>query len=164
MINLLAVRAFSFIAFFFILLLLSGDIGLNLGPKITLSPLDSNEWNVFRSKGLHLIHLNISSIPLKIYELRCITNSSNAAVRRISKFKLDESVLQLKTQVNNYDLFRQGRSKNDGGAACYIRSEPSYIQKLYFPDKIENIFFKILSPKTKPIVGWIIYILAFSKF
>ena len=137
MINLLAVRAFSFIAFFFILLLLSGDIGLNLGPKITLWPLDSNEWNVFRSKGLHLIHLNISNIPLKMYELRCITNSGNAAVRRISKFKLDESVLQLKTQVNNYDLFRQDKNKNGGGAVCYIRSEPSYIQKLYFLTKLK---------------------------
>ena len=137
MINLLAVRAFSFIAFFFVLLLLSGDIGLNLGPKITLWPLDSNEWNVFRSKGLHLIHLNISNIPLKMYELRCITNSGNAAVRRISKFKLDESVLQLKTQVNNYDLFRQDKNKNGGGAVCYIRSEPSYIQKLYFLTKLK---------------------------
>ena len=62
------------------LLLLSGDISLNPGPKNNLQPLDSDEWNVFKSKGLHLIHLNINSLLSKIDELRYIVNSSNAAV------------------------------------------------------------------------------------
>ena len=66
-------------SFYGILLLLSGDISLNPGPKNNLQPLDSNEWNVFKSEGLHLIHLNISSLP-KIDELRYIADSSNAAV------------------------------------------------------------------------------------
>ena len=52
--------------FYCILLLLSGDISLNPGPKNNLQPLDSNEWNVFKSKGLHLIHLNINSFLPKI--------------------------------------------------------------------------------------------------
>ena len=36
--------------FYRILLLLSSDISLNPGPTNSLQPLDSNEWNVFKSK------------------------------------------------------------------------------------------------------------------
>ena len=72
----------------------AGDINLNSGPKNNLQPLNSNKWNVFKSKGLHLIHLNINSLLSKIDELRYIANSSNAAVIGISEYKLDESVLQ----------------------------------------------------------------------
>ena len=108
------------------------------------------EWNVFKSKGLHLIHL-------KIDELWYIANSSNVAVIGISKSKLDESILQSEIQINNYDLLRRDRNRNGGGVACYIRSDISYIQKQYFPEEIKNIFFEILLPKTKPIVVGIIY-------
>ena len=78
-------------SFYRILLLLSGDVSLNPGPKNNLQPLDSSEWNVFKSKGLHLIHLNINSFLPKTDELRYTTNSSNAAVIGISESKLDES-------------------------------------------------------------------------
>ena len=89
--------------FYHILFLLSGDISLNLGCKNDLQPLGSNEWNVFKSKGLHLIHFNISSIFPKRY----IANSSNAAVIGISESELEESVLQSEIQINNYDLLRR---------------------------------------------------------
>ena len=141
-------------SFYRILLLVSGDISLNPGPKNNFQPLDSNDWNVFKSKGLHLIHLNINSLP-KIDELRYIADSSNAAVIWISESKLDESVLQSEIQLNNYDLPRRDRNRN--GVACYIRSDISYIPKQYFPEEIENISFEILLPKIKPIVFGIIY-------
>ena len=88
-----------------ILILLSVDISLNPGH---------NEWNAFRSKGLHIIHLHIKSLLPKIPELRYIANSSNAVVIGISESKLDESVLQSEIQINNYDLLRRDRNKNGG--------------------------------------------------
>ena len=57
--------------------------------KNNLQPLDSNEWNVFKSKGLHMIHLNINSLLPKIDQLRYTANSSNAAVIGLSESKLD---------------------------------------------------------------------------
>ena len=39
-----------------------------------------------------------------------------------------------------------------GKVACYIRSELSYNVKSYFLKDIENIFFELLLPQTKPIV------------
>ena len=71
----------------------------------------------------------------------------------ISESKLDESVLQWEIQIKNYDLLRRDRNRNRVIVACYI----SYIQKQYFSEEIENIFFEILLPKTKPIVVGIIY-------
>ena len=116
-------------SFYCILLLLSGDISLNPGPKNNLQPLDSNELNFFKLRGLYLIHLNINSLLPKIDELRYIANSSNAAVIGISESKVDESVLQSEIQINNYDLLRPDRNRNGGGVACYIRIDISYIQK-----------------------------------
>ena len=51
------------------LLILSGDISLNPGPVYNNQSLHSNEWNVFRSKGIHLIHLNVNSLLPKIDEI-----------------------------------------------------------------------------------------------
>ena len=52
-----------------LLLLLPGDINLNPVPihQRTLPCL--NQWNVFKKKGLHFIHLNIKHILSKIDEL-----------------------------------------------------------------------------------------------
>ena len=80
-------------SFHFILLLLSGDISLNQGPKNNLRPFDWTELNVFYSKGLYLIPWNINNLRSKIDELWYIVNSSNWAVIGISESKLDESVL-----------------------------------------------------------------------
>ena len=90
--------------------------------------------------------------------------SSNAANIGVSESKLDESVLQSEIQINNYDLLRRDRNRNGGGVACYVRSDISYIQKQYFPEEIENIFFEILLPKTKLIVVWIIYSLPTENY
>ena len=76
---------------------------LDLGPQNNLQPLDSNELNVFKSKGLHLIHLNINNLP-KIDELQYIAKSSCAAGIETSESKIDESFLQSEIQINNCDL------------------------------------------------------------
>ena len=42
-------------------LLLSGDINLNPGP-VARHQLNDPKFEVFNSKGLHLIHLNVNSL------------------------------------------------------------------------------------------------------
>ena len=64
---------------------------------------------------------------------------------------LNESIFQSEIQRDNYDLLQCDRNRNGGGAACYIRNNISYVQKEFFLIVIENIFFGILLPKTKPI-------------
>ena len=84
-----------------ILLILSGDISLNAGPVYNNESLESNKWNVFKSKGIHLIHLNINSLLLKIDKIRYIAERANAAEIGITESKLDESIFQLKIQIDN---------------------------------------------------------------
>ena len=135
-------------SFLRILLLLSGAISLNLGPFYNNQPLHSNELNIFRSRGIHLIHLNVNSFLPKIDEMRYIAESTRATVIGITESKLNESVFQLEIQIDNYDLLRCGRNRNGRGVACYIRSDISYMQKDFFGIVIKNIFFEILLSKT----------------
>ena len=63
-----------------LLLLLSSDINLNLGPVHQGTRQYSNKWNVFKNRGLHFIHLIINSFLSKIEELHLNAKSTNAAV------------------------------------------------------------------------------------
>ena len=80
-------------------ILLPGDTSLNPGRKNNLQLLDSSDLNVFKSKELHLIYLNINSLLPKIDKLRYIANSSNVTVIEFSESKLDESLLQSEIQI-----------------------------------------------------------------
>ena len=60
-------------------------------------------------------------------------------------------------QIYEYDLLRFDRNRHGGWVACYIRNDISYNVKSYFPKGIENIFFELLLPNTKPIVVGTIY-------
>ena len=144
-------------SYFNLLLLLSGDISLNPGPPHNNQLQPQNEWSVFNSRGLHFIHLNINSLLPKIDELRNIAKLSNATVIGISELKLDHSVLSSEIHIHNYNTFRCDRNRHGGWVVCYIRNDLSFDVKPFFQPEIENVFFEILLPNTKPIVVGIIY-------
>ena len=139
------------------ILILSGDISLNPGPVYNHHPPNLKEWDKFKIKGLHLLHLNVSSLLPKIDELRYIAKLSNAAVIGITESKLDDCILDSEIQIDNYQILRCNRNRKGRGVACYVRNDLSYIEKNFFPEEIENIFFEILLLKTKPITVRIIY-------
>ena len=62
-----------------------------------------SKWNVFNSRGLHFIHLNVNSLLPKIDKFRNIAKLSNAAVIGISESKLDDSVLSSEVHIDNYN-------------------------------------------------------------
>ena len=84
------------------------------------------EWNIFKSRRLHFIHLSINSLLLKIEELPIIARSTNAAIIGIGESKLDESISEPEIQIDDYKILRCDRSRHAGGAACYIRNDLSY--------------------------------------
>ena len=112
----------NFDSFSHLLLLLSGDISLNPGPFYQDTMQCSNEWNVFKKRGLHFIHLNINSLLSKIEELLYIAKSTNAAIIGISESKLDASVLDSEISIYNYKILLSDRNRQGGGVACYVRS------------------------------------------
>ena len=90
-----------------LLVLLLGDISLNPGPFHNLQPLDHDEWNNFRHRELHSLHLNINSLLAKTDELRDIARLTNAAVIRISESKSDNSMLTSEFELISMISFEQ---------------------------------------------------------
>ena len=130
---------------------------MNPGPVYNSQSSCSNECNVFKAKGIHLIHLNVNSLLPKLDEIRYVLARTHAAVIGISESKLDETIRLPEIQISNYELFKCDRNGNGGGVACYIRSDVGYLQKYFFLVYIENIYVEILLPKTKPLIVGIIY-------
>ena len=144
-------------SFYRLILILSGDISLNPGSVYNYHQPNLKEWDIFKIKGLHLLHLNVNSFLPKIDELRYIAKRSNATVMGITESKLEKCILDSEIEIDNYQILCCDRNKKGGGVACYVRNHRSYIEKDSFPEEIENIFFEILLPKTKPITVGIIY-------
>ena len=74
---------------FYLLILLSGDISLNSGPNHQHKLQCLNKWNIWKSRDLHFVRLNINSLSPKIEELQVIAKSANATVIGISESRLD---------------------------------------------------------------------------
>ena len=84
------------------ILILSGDIGLNPGP-VKRHQIKKEDFEVFNNKGLHFIHININSLLNKIDELRYFASSCNAAVIGITETKLDNTVYDSEVAVDVFN-------------------------------------------------------------
>ena len=142
--------------FYRLILILSGDISLNPGPIYNDHLPNLKECDKFKIKGLHLLHLNVNSLLPKIDELRYVMKLCNAAVIGITESKLDDCILDLEIQLDNYQILRCDRDRKGSGVACYVKNDLSYIEKDFFPEEFKNMFFEILLPKTKPITVGIV--------
>ena len=100
---------------------------------------------------------NINSLLLKVDEVRHIAKVTKAAIIGITESNLDNTVLDSEISITGFDLVRYDRNRHGGGVACYIKKDVCYNVKKHFSDDIENIFFDILLPKTKPITIGILY-------
>ena len=90
--------------FYQFVLLLSGDVSLNPGPLQISPTVNFNIWEPLNKKGLHFLHINISSLLPKIDELKCIASKTNAAIIGITESKLDHTVPDLKVNLPGYDI------------------------------------------------------------
>ena len=92
-------------SFFHLLILHSGDISLNTGPNHQQKLQCLNEWNIFKSRGLHFIHLSINSLLPKIEKLQIIAKSTNTAIIGIRESELDESFWSLRFKLMTIKFF-----------------------------------------------------------
>ena len=92
----------------------------------------------------------------KIY-LRSISKSTDTVVIGICDSKLDVSVLEKGISYGNYKILRCKKNRHRGGVVCFVWKDLSYNILSVFPSEIENIFFEILLPYSKPIAVGTIY-------
>ena len=126
-----------------LLLILSGSVELNPGPNNNIT--NSNQWDVFSKRGLHLLHLNINSLLTKIDELRSIAKQCDAAVIGISESKLDLTVCDSEISIDGYDIIRNDRDRRGGGVACFVKNTICYKQNFLFQNNVETLLFRILN-------------------
>lgn len=118
---------------------------------------DDLNYKIFTKRGLHIIHININSLLLKIEELRIIASKTNIAIIGITESKLDKTVLNNEIKIPGYNIIRADRNRHGGGVLCYIRDNICFNERENFSNEIENIFLDVLLPKTKPILVGILY-------
>ena len=109
---------------------------------------ESWEWNIFKTRGLYSIHLNIHSLLLKIEEFWILAKPTNAAIISISEPKLGESALEPEIITDNYKILRCNWNWHIKGVASYKRNDLSYNIVSVFPCQIEIVFFEICKPVT----------------
>ena len=90
----------NYSAFYHILLLLSGDTSLNLGP--IPNSLSQLFWKPFENKGLHFLHLHINSILLKLSELKTMAGNTKAVISGITESKVGNSICNSKVEIRGY--------------------------------------------------------------
>ena len=104
------------------------------------------------------VYISFILTPIVCYpKLKNFAISANAAVIGICESKLDASVLDPEICIDNYKILRYDRNRQGRGVVCYVRNESSYNTQSVFPCVVENIFFEILLPNSKPIPVETIY-------
>ena len=146
------------------LLILAGDVSLNPGPTQTPftipkpSEAQDDQFDCFKRRGLHFIHLNTRSLPPKISELRLLARKTSAAVIAISESWMDHSVTDSEISIEGYSALRNDRNRHGGGVCVYIKNDIAFNPRLdLHNDKNEALWFELLLPRSKPIIVGVCY-------
>lgn len=82
----------------------SGDnVAHNLN---VIENVNSNDWNLFKKRGLHLIQTKINSHLPKIDEVCYIAEVIKASMIGIYGAKMDDTILSNELEIDGYDLLR----------------------------------------------------------
>lgn len=141
-----------FVTFVTVCLLLCGDI--HPLPKLVERELTSQaQYNLFKKRGLHYLHLNTKSLLPKIDELRLIARKTNATCICISGTWVDDFIYDTEICIENYNIIRKERNRHSGGVCIYIRSDLAFNPR---PDisnnDFEAVFCECLLHKCEPIL------------
>ena len=78
--NILKIKQINNKYFYRLIIIFWGEISLNPGSVCKHQLLNTTEWNILKTKDLHLMHLNINSLLPKIDKLRQKARLSDATV------------------------------------------------------------------------------------
>ena len=101
--------------------------------------MNTNIWEPLNKKGLHFLHININSLLRKVYELKCNSSKTKAAIIGITESKLNHTVPDIE------------------GVACYSGKDLCFNTKTLNCKEIENTIFDLLLPKSKQVTIGVFY-------
>ena len=79
---------------------------IQLTSLIQPSEMPDNQFDCFKRRGLHFIHINARSMFHKLTEIKVLALKIKPAVISISESWLDESVIDLSVKIPNYNIIR----------------------------------------------------------
>ena len=122
-----------------------------------------NEANLSKNKldtlkGFRIAHLNITSLPKYIDQLRTYLVNKPVDIFTINETRLDESINDVEVNIEGYNLYRRDRCRHGGGVAIYTRDVLNVREMSPFvPENIEAVCLEIIKPKSKPILLTTVY-------
>ena len=120
----------------------------HIQPKIDLGTL----------KGFRIAHLNITSIPKYIDQLRIYLVNKSLDILTINETRLDESISDTEVNIQGYNISRKDRCRHGGGVAIYTRDILNVREMSHFvPENIESVCLEIIKPKSKPFFLTTVY-------
>ena len=109
-------------------------------------PLNKNKLDTL--KGFRIAHLNITSIPKYIEQLRLYLLNKPVDVFTINETRLDESIGNVEVNIQGYNLWRKDRCRYGGGVAIYTRDTLNVREMSSFVSEISKLFvLKSSNPK-----------------
>ena len=89
----------------------------------------STQFDCFKQKGLHMLHLNARSLLDKITELRDIATQTRAAIIGVSEIWLDGTVTNSEIELEGYNIIRRDRDRHGGGVCTFIRNDIAFSER-----------------------------------
>ena len=118
----------------------------------------ANKNDLDTLKGFRIAHLNITSIPKYIGQLRIYLVNKPLDILTINETRLDESISNVEVNIQGYNLWRKDRCRYGGGVAIYTRDILNAREVSQFvPEHIESVCLEIIKPKSKPFLVTAVY-------
>ena len=112
-----------------------------------------DDFDCFKKRGLHFVHLNARSILPKMEELDILALSTKAAIIAVTETWLDNTICDNDVCIPGYSIQRKDRNREGGGVCIFIRNNINFNRRSDIDkDDLEFLAIDIMMPKSKPII------------
>ena len=120
----------------------------------TQLPANTPQDDWFKSKGLHIMHLNIHYLYSKLDEIKILLSQQpNIDIMCFCETFLNDQFTDAELSLENYELFRKDRKTNGGGLAIYIKTSLNCtLRDDLQVEGVEALFLEVKPEKQKPFL------------
>ena len=91
-----------------------------------------NKGSLENLKGFRIAHLNTTSLPEYIDQLRLYLINKPVDILGINETRLNDSIDNAEVHIQGYDLYRKDRNRLGGGVAIYARDVKNVATRFHF--------------------------------
>ena len=123
------------------------------GSQQNFEGIPDDQFDCFKRKGLHFLHINCRSLISKLDQLKLLAQKTKAAIICVSETWLDSSVTDTEINTPGYLVTCRDRNREGGGVCIYVREDLAFNPRNDLNDsELESVWIELCLPKTKPIL------------